>query len=50
MKLRHDLPPLIPRIAKLPLNDSGYPVPFFVGYVNGKPDFRCSDADRKSVV
>lgn len=43
MNLRHGLPPLIPRIAKLPLNDGGYPVPFFVGYVNGKPDFRMTD-------
>lgn len=46
MKLRHGLPPIIPRIAKLPLNDGGYPVPFFVGYVDGKPDFRVTSPDK----
>lgn len=34
------LPPMPPRIAKLPRNDRGYPVPFFVAWIDGKPDFR----------
>jgi len=28
------------RIAKLPLNKAGYPVPWFVAYIDGEPDFR----------
>lgn len=34
------MPPLPPRIAKLPRNARGYPVPFFVAWINGVPDFR----------
>lgn len=33
-----------PRIAKLPLSERGYPVPFFVAWIDGKPDFRIVDA------
>ncbi|MEJ6847495.1 hypothetical protein V3589_14905 [Sinorhizobium fredii] len=29
-----------PRIAKLPVDERGYPVPYFVEWVDGKPDFR----------
>lgn len=29
-----------PRIKKLPLNDVGYRVPWFVAWIDGKPDFR----------
>lgn len=42
--LRPGLPPLPKRIAKLPLDERGYPVPWFVGTVNGKYDFRVADA------
>jgi len=28
-------------MAHLPLDERGYPVPFFVAWVDGKPDFRC---------
>lgn len=34
------LPAPPPRIARLPRNKVGYPVPWFVGHVNGEPDFR----------
>ncbi len=34
------MPPVPPRIARLPLNESGYPVPWFVAWIDGKPDFR----------
>jgi len=34
------MPPFPERIAALPRNDRGFPVPFFVETVNGKPDFR----------
>lgn len=29
-----------PRIARLPVNDAGYPVPWFVATIKGVPDFR----------
>lgn len=48
-KLRSDLPPLPPRIAALPVDERGYPVPFFVSWIKGKPEFRAADA-RKLVV
>lgn len=44
--LRPNLPPIleaIPRIGVLPRDERGYPVPFFVATVNGKPDFRVMD-------
>lgn len=31
------------RWQRLAINDKGYPVPFFVGYVDGKADFRVVD-------
>lgn len=43
MKLRPELPPLIPRIAALRVSDRGYPVPFFVQWIHGQPDFRIMD-------
>lgn len=49
-KLRPDLPPLPPRIAKLPIDERGYPVPWFVQWLDennqptdngvGRPEFR----------
>jgi hypothetical protein len=42
-KIRSDLPPLIPRIAALPVDERGYPVPFFVSWIDGKPEFRAAD-------
>lgn len=32
------------RIKKLPVSENGFPVPKFVCWVNGKPDFRAVDA------
>ncbi|WP_435215830.1 hypothetical protein [Streptomyces sp. bgisy034] len=34
------LPAPPPRVARLPRNRVGYPVPWFVGVVDGEPDFR----------
>lgn len=31
------------RMRTLPVDDRGYPVPWFVDYVNGKPEFRAMD-------
>lgn len=42
-KLRSDMPPLPARIAKLPVSDRGYPVPWFVAWIDGKPEFRTAD-------
>jgi len=39
-ELRRDLPELPKRVAKLPVDDRGYPVPWFVAWINGVPDFR----------
>ena len=42
--LREGLPPLPARLAHLPIDERGYPVPRFVARVNGKPDHRVADA------
>lgn len=39
MSIRTDIP-TPRRIAKLPLSERGYPVPWFVDWIDGKPDFR----------
>ena len=38
--------PLTPRIARLPRNHAGYPVPWFVAWIDGEPDFRVMDGDK----
>jgi hypothetical protein len=45
-KLRSDLPELTARIAALPVDARGYPIPFFVGYVDGQPEFRMADGHK----
>jgi hypothetical protein len=41
--------PIPKRIAKLPVDERGYPIPFFVGYDDrGLPDFRMMDAHKLS--
>lgn len=47
--LRSDLPELPTRIKALPVDHRGYPVPWFVAWIDGKPDFRVADA-RKRVI
>ncbi len=37
---RSDLPPLPSRMQHLPRDHRGYPVPWFVAFIDGKPDFR----------
>ncbi|MET7713710.1 hypothetical protein [Streptomyces sp. NPDC005407] len=39
------LPVPPPRIARLPRNRAGYPVPWFVAWIDGAPDFRVVRAD-----
>ncbi len=43
---RKGLPERPARMLRLPLNDKGYPVPWFVDWVDGKPDFRLMDRDK----
>lgn len=42
-QLRTDLPPLPERFKNLPIDERGYPVPFFVKWLDGKPEFRIAD-------
>lgn len=44
--LRDDLEPLTARLARLAIDDRGYPVPWFVAWVLGKPDFRVIDTPK----
>lgn len=37
------LPSMPARIAKLPRDHRGYPVPYFVAWIDGKPDHRIAD-------
>lgn len=43
-ELRKDLPPLPRRMVKMSLDDRGYPVPYFVEWIDGVPDFRVIDS------
>lgn len=47
MPLRPDLPPLPPRVATLPVDERGYPVPWFVAWIDGKPEFRVADGGKR---
>lgn len=38
--LRPDFPPLPDRMKRLPVDGRGFPVPWFVAWFDGKPDFR----------
>lgn len=40
------LPPIPARMKSLPVESRGYPVPWFVAWFDGKPDFRVMDAAR----
>lgn len=44
--LREGLPPLPERIKRLPIDRRGYPIPWFVEWINGEPDFRVMSAER----
>jgi hypothetical protein len=45
-KLRPGLPPPPERMRSLPLDERGYPVPWFVAWVDGKPEFRAADGEK----
>jgi hypothetical protein len=45
-QVRPDLPPMPPRVAALPVDARGYPVPWFVAWIDGKPEFRAADGTK----
>jgi hypothetical protein len=47
--LRKKLPPLPERMKKLPVDPRGYPIPWFVGTVDGKRDFRVADQSKRAL-
>lgn len=46
MQLRKELEALPSRMADLPVDERGYPVPWFVDWVDGKPEFRAMSRDK----
>jgi hypothetical protein len=42
-----ELPPLPKNVAKLPRDERGYPVPWFVVWLKGKPEFRVADGEKQ---
>jgi hypothetical protein len=44
--LRKSLPPLPERMQDLPISASGYPIPYFVKWFDGVPDFRILDPEK----
>ena len=46
MTMRADLEALPERMRRLAIDDRGYPVPWFVAWVDGKPEFRAMDAGK----
>lgn len=47
-KLRPDLEALPGRLRSLPVDDRGYPVPWFVPWIGGKPEFRAADSGKRA--
>ncbi len=44
--IRSGLPPLPQHMRHLPIDHRGYPVPYFVAWVDGKPDHRIIDGNK----
>ncbi len=44
VELRNDLPPLPDRVKSLPIDERGFPVPWFVEWLDGKPIFQVADS------
>ena len=45
-ELRPELEALPQRLKKLPVDERGYPVPWFVAWMDGKPEFRAMDPEK----
>lgn len=41
-----ELPPMPPQIAARARDERGYPVPWFVAWIDGKPEFRVADGEK----
>jgi hypothetical protein len=41
--------PIPERLKHLPVDERGYPIPYFVAIVNGKHDFRLLDAEKQRI-
>ena len=37
------------RMKRLPIDEAGFPIPYFVPYVNGKPEFRGFDGEKLGI-
>jgi len=37
------------RMRNLPISDEGYPIPYFVPFINGKPEFRGMDGEKLGI-
>jgi|SRR5580698_202635 hypothetical protein len=46
LNLRSELESLPLRMRKLPVDERGYPVPWFVAWQDGKPEFRAMDGEK----
>lgn len=46
-ELRKGMPPLPSKMQNLPIDDRGYPIPWFVAEIDGKRDFRIADAHKR---
>lgn len=46
MNANVDLQTLPPRMRDLPVDERGYPVPWFVAWIEGKPEFRAQEAGK----
>jgi|SRR5438128_4774021 len=44
--MKSDLEPLPARMRNLPIDDRGYPVPWFVAWIDGHSDFRVMDGEK----
>jgi len=45
-ELRTGMPKLPSRMKSLPVDERGYPVPWFVAWIGGKPEFRTVEAGK----
>lgn len=44
--LRPGLPPQPPKMQHLPVDERGFPAPYFVAWIDGKPDHRVVDPEK----
>lgn len=47
--IRNDIPPVPSTMSHLPIDERGYPVPFFVTWIKGQPEFRAANRQAMSL-